>query len=80
LATSRAAFKYRYTVVRPAQVPRRPSKPNVPAVLIAGVLGAFLLALAAPIGAELLGRELGEPGRMPREIGTVPLASGVSHH
>jgi uncharacterized protein involved in exopolysaccharide biosynthesis len=76
LATSRAAFKYRYTVVRPAQLPRGPIKPNVPAVLVAGFLGALLLALAAPVGLDLLGGELPASRPLPRELGMVTLAGG----
>ena len=53
LATSQAAFKYRYSVVRPPILPRQPVKPNVPAILIAGFLAALVLAIAAPVGAEL---------------------------
>jgi hypothetical protein len=32
--TARAAFKYRYSVVRPASVPKKPEKPNVVMVLV----------------------------------------------
>jgi len=47
LDTARAAFKYRYTVVRPASVPTHPSKPNVPALL--------LVTLVVALGTALLG-------------------------
>lgn len=50
LDTARAAFKYRYTVVRPASVPTRASRPNVPALLFAtfvAALGTALLCGAA---------------------------------
>ena len=38
--TAEAAFKYRYSVVEPPQLPKKPSKPNAPLV----VLGAHRLA------------------------------------
>lgn len=47
--TARAAFKYRYSVVRPATVPRKPTSPNA-VVLLAGALIAAL-GVALFIGA-----------------------------
>lgn len=44
--TARAAFKYRYTVVRPAEVSRRPSRPRIPRLVAAVVLAGALLAFA----------------------------------
>jgi uncharacterized protein involved in exopolysaccharide biosynthesis len=44
LDTSRAAFKYRYSVVSPAQTPRNPVSPNVLLIMIAGLLGALFFA------------------------------------
>src|SRR3990167_5647193 len=32
--TARAAFKYRYSVVRPASVPKKPVKPDVAMILV----------------------------------------------
>ncbi len=42
LDTARAAFKYRYTVVSPAQTPRNPISPNVPMIVMAGLLMAIV--------------------------------------
>jgi uncharacterized protein involved in exopolysaccharide biosynthesis len=47
LDTSRAAFKYRYSVVWPAQVPRDPVSPNPVRVFGAGALLSLLVAFAA---------------------------------
>jgi uncharacterized protein involved in exopolysaccharide biosynthesis len=47
LDTSRAAFKYRYSVVWPAQVPRDPVSPNPLRVFSAGGVLSLLLAFAA---------------------------------
>jgi uncharacterized protein involved in exopolysaccharide biosynthesis len=43
--TARAAFKYRYSVVRPASVPKKPVKPDLAIVILA----AFVLAMGAGV-------------------------------
>lgn len=43
--TARAAFKYRYSVVRPAAVPKKPVKPDVVVLLALTFIAAFGLAL-----------------------------------
>ena len=47
LDTARAAFKYRYSVVAPPQVPRGPIKPKALLVMIAAVVAGLVLALFA---------------------------------
>lgn len=47
LDTARAAFKYRYSVVVPAQVPRGPVKPKAMLVMIAAFVAGLFLALFA---------------------------------
>jgi hypothetical protein len=54
LDTAEAAFKYRYTVIHPAQMPNAPSKPKVGLITAAGVIAAFLLALIAAVIADVL--------------------------
>jgi uncharacterized protein involved in exopolysaccharide biosynthesis len=53
LETAQAAFKYRYTVVTPAHLPKSPAAPNVPLVVLvavlAGLLGGLLLAVLADL-------------------------------
>jgi uncharacterized protein involved in exopolysaccharide biosynthesis len=61
LDTARAAFKYRYAVVAPAQVPRGPIQPRVPLVMGAAVvlgllLGGFSAAFADMRGGLVLER------------------------
>jgi len=53
LDTARAAFKYRYSVVTPPQVPRGPIKPNAPLVLAAAVIAGLVLALFATTFADV---------------------------
>lgn len=43
--TARAAFKYRYSIVRPASVPKKPVKPDVTLVLVGALAVAFVAAL-----------------------------------
>jgi len=52
LDTARAAFKYRYSVVVPAQVPRGPIKPKALLVLSASLIAGLLLALFATTAAD----------------------------
>ncbi len=52
---SRAAFKYKYSVIRPPEIPRSPKKPKVALMIVAGglsgVILSFLLAGASVLSA-----------------------------
>jgi hypothetical protein len=54
-ASAEAGFKYQYSVVRPPQLPRAPVAPNVPAILVAGLVASVLLALLFALGSDLAG-------------------------
>jgi hypothetical protein len=69
LDTARAAFKYRYTIVRPPQLPKRPVKPKVPFVLGAGVLAATVLAVIAAALADLRSGRILETWQVERALG-----------
>jgi uncharacterized protein involved in exopolysaccharide biosynthesis len=43
--TARAAFKYRYSVLMPAEVPRKPIKPKVATGMATGVIGGLFAAV-----------------------------------
>ena len=45
--TARAAFKYRYSVVRPASVPRKPISPNTALLFLGSVMAALFVGLFA---------------------------------
>jgi uncharacterized protein involved in exopolysaccharide biosynthesis len=47
LDVERAAFKYRFSEVRPAEVPKKPRKPKVPLFVAGALLGAVLLAFVS---------------------------------
>ena len=52
LDTARAAFKYRYSVVVPAQIPRAPIKPKASLVIFAAFVAGLFLALFATTAAD----------------------------
>jgi len=58
LETAQAAFKYRYSVITPAKVPRHPAKPNVMLILIASFIaslfGAIVIVVIADVRSGLL--------------------------
>jgi len=45
LDAARAAFEYRYNIVKPAQMPKRPMSPNRPLIGMAGLLVGALLSI-----------------------------------
>jgi capsular polysaccharide biosynthesis protein len=53
LETAQAAFKYRYSVVTPAHLPRSPTKPNVPLVILAAFVAAVLCGLLFAVLADV---------------------------
>lgn len=53
LDTARAAFKYRYSVVTPPQMPRGPIKPKTPLVMAAALIAGLVLALFATTLADI---------------------------
>jgi hypothetical protein len=53
LDLAQAAFRYRYTVVVPAEPPRAPSKPKVPVIMGGAAVAALLLGVLAAVAAEL---------------------------
>jgi uncharacterized protein involved in exopolysaccharide biosynthesis len=52
LKTAEAAFKYRYTLVTPPQMPRAPIAPRAVAISIAALLGGLLVGLLAAVFLE----------------------------
>lgn len=53
LDRAQAAFKHRYKIMMPAEVPNAPTKPNVRNILLGGLAGSFLFAFFAALIAEL---------------------------
>ncbi|HET6981450.1 MAG TPA: hypothetical protein VFI53_04875, partial [Myxococcaceae bacterium] len=69
LDTARAAFKYRYSIVRPPQLPKRPEKPKVPLVLAAGVMAAIAFSIVAAALADLRSGRVLESWQVERGLG-----------
>ena len=55
LASAQAGFKYRYSVTRPPRVPRRPSGPNVAAIILVGAIAGLVLAIGVPVARRFSG-------------------------
>jgi uncharacterized protein involved in exopolysaccharide biosynthesis len=69
LAVSQAAFKYRYTVIRPAQIPQSPTFPDVRLTVAAGLFVSFWLALLVVVCRDLLSNRILEPWQVERQLG-----------
>jgi uncharacterized protein involved in exopolysaccharide biosynthesis len=69
LDTARAAFKYRYGIIRPPTFPRRPEKPKVPLILVAGVIAALALGTLAAALADLWSGKILELWQVERGLG-----------
>jgi uncharacterized protein involved in exopolysaccharide biosynthesis len=55
LDTAKVAFKYRYSIVVPPEVPRGPTKPKPGLIIAAAVIVGFLLALFGTTASDLRG-------------------------
>jgi len=53
LDTAQAAFKYRYNIVVPPEVPTKPTKPKIPLIIGGGIFAALIVALLSALGLEL---------------------------
>lgn len=69
LDTARAAFKFRYSVVRPASVPKKPVKPNVLLLLVASFVFALGLALIVGAAKDLWQGRVVEAWQVERVLG-----------
>jgi hypothetical protein len=76
LHTAQAAFKYRYAIVEPPELPKKPTKPNV--LLI--VLGGFALSIGAAVlaagGKDLASDRFVEAWQVRRRL-PIPLLAEV---
>jgi len=72
LDTARAAFKYRFQTLRPAQTPKTALAPSVPLTLGGGFLLAVVLAFFATAGLDLFRRRVCESWQVTRQL-KVPL-------
>lgn len=68
LETARAALKYRYTVVKPPQMPREPIKPKAAKILGGGVVASLLFAVLAAIALDLRSGRVYERWQLERAL------------
>jgi capsular polysaccharide biosynthesis protein len=61
LDVARASLKDTYSVARPAEMPTKARTPNVPVLLVAGLMGAILLGFVTPAARDLLTGRFIEP-------------------
>jgi DNA repair exonuclease SbcCD ATPase subunit len=69
LDTARAAFKYRYSTIRPAELPKKPIRPKVPVILALGFIAALGLAALAAALADVRSRKVVERWQVERGLG-----------
>jgi len=69
-----AAFKYRYVVSWPAELPRNPSSPSALKYFVAGLLGSLLLALLVVSGLELRRGRIVQRWQIQKQLGLPILA------
>lgn len=74
LDTARAAFKYRFTVIRPAQVPKKPLKPNVALIMAAGVFAALGLGVSFAVLRDYTSGKVLERWQVERQLALPVLA------
>jgi uncharacterized protein involved in exopolysaccharide biosynthesis len=78
LETARAAFKYRYNIITPAQVPSKPSKPKMPLLFAGGFLLAVVMAVFAVTTIDIARGRILEPWQVRRQLG-LPVLADVHH-
>jgi hypothetical protein len=64
----RAAFKYQYTVVRPPEVARGPTKPNVVLLFVLAVALAGLMVMLGPAALDVARGRVMEPWQIERSL------------
>jgi uncharacterized protein involved in exopolysaccharide biosynthesis len=69
LLVSEAAFKYRYTVIKPAQVPREPESPNLRLIAVAGLFAAILFGVGAAVAKDVISNRIVEAWQVERQLG-----------
>lgn len=69
LETAQAAFKYRYSVLTPAHLPKSPVKPKALLMLVAAFIAASLVSLLVAVIADIRGGRLVERWQVERLLG-----------
>ncbi len=64
LATAKAAFRYRYSVMYPARLAKKASGPNRPVILMGALMAGLLAGLLRALMAELKAKQLLSPAAL----------------
>ena len=70
----KATFKYRYTLLTPAEFPRAPMKPNAKVIAIGGILAGLILGVFAALARDVLSGRLLQSWQVKRGLGLPVLA------
>jgi uncharacterized protein involved in exopolysaccharide biosynthesis len=68
------SFKYRFTVLMPAEFPRKPVKPNALIIALGGVVAGLLLGVFAALARDVLSGRVLESWQVERGLGLPVLA------
>jgi uncharacterized protein involved in exopolysaccharide biosynthesis len=68
------SFKYRFTVLSPAEFPRKPVKPNALVIALGGVVAGLLLGVFAALARDVLSGRVLESWQVERGLGLPVLA------
>lgn len=68
LETARAAFKYRYNVIWPAELPKKPDHPKVASLFAASVVAGLFLSLCLALGADALSGRIVERAQVEHKL------------
>ncbi|HZI14627.1 MAG TPA: chain-length determining protein, partial [Myxococcus sp.] len=63
---SRASMKHRFSVLAPPTFPEKPSKPKVPVIIAAGVIGGIGLGIFAAVALDIIRRRILEKWQVER--------------
>lgn len=74
LDTTRAAFKYRYSIISPPLLPKHPEKPNIPILIVAGIIASLALAVTGAALRDMASGKVLEPWQIERNLGLPVLA------
>lgn len=68
------SFKYRFTVLSPAEFPRKPMKPNALIIALGGILAGLVLGVFAALARDVLSGRVLESWQVERGLGVPVLA------
>jgi hypothetical protein len=74
LETANAGFKYRYTIITPAELPKRPSRPNIPLLILGSIILGAGLAIFTVVAVEVASGRLLQAWQIRRQLGIPVLA------